>query len=128
MLLSVSSGVESVARFITVLILFLFVCVLTYYTTRFTASYQKGRLKTSNIEVIEAFRIANNKYIQIVRIGEKYMAICVCKDTVTLLCELTEDEIIHTGQQDNAMTVDFKELFEKMKQRKNTKKQADKDE
>lgn len=128
MLLSVTTQAESVARFITVLILFIFVCIITYYTTRFTAAYQKGRMTTANIEMIEAYRISNNKCIQIVRIGEKYVAIAVCKDTVSVICELTEDEIMRADKDGSIPAVNFKELFDKVKQKKNTKKQADKNE
>lgn len=128
MLLSAASGVESVARLLTTFILFLFVCVITYYTARFVAAFQKSGMRATNIEAVEAYRISNNKYIQIIRIGEKYLAIAVCKDTVTVLCELTENEIIPIGQGENPVPVDFKEILEKIKHVKKMKKQADKDE
>lgn len=128
MLLSALSGVESVARLLTTFVLFLFVCVLTYYTARFVAAYQKNGMRATNIEALEAYRISNNKYIQIIRIGEKYLAIAVCKDTVTVLCELTEDEIIPVNQGKNSVPVDFKEILGKVKRIKEMKKQAGKDE
>lgn len=46
-----------------------------------------------NIEVIETFRIANNKYLQIIRTADKYLVIAVCKDSITMLTELSEDSI-----------------------------------
>jgi flagellar protein FliO/FliZ len=85
-------------------------------------------MRASNIELIEAYRISNNKCIQIVRIGEKYIAIAVSKDTVSMLCELTEDEIVRNSQEWNASPINFKELFDKIKNKTNTKKQAGKDE
>lgn len=92
-MLLVSGRLDAAAQFITVLIIFIAVLALTYYTTRWTASYQKGKLTSRNIEVIETFKLTTNKYIQIVRTGEKYLAIALCKDTVTVLAELTEEEI-----------------------------------
>lgn len=42
---------------------------------------------------METFRITNNKYIQIVKIGEVCLAIAVCKDTVSVLCQLEEEDL-----------------------------------
>lgn len=84
---------DAAAQFFTVLIIFIAVLALTYYTTKWTASYQKGRLSSKNIEVIETFKLTTNKYIQIIRTGQKYLVIALCKDTVTVLTELEEAEI-----------------------------------
>ena len=74
---------ENVVEFIIVLIIFVGVLVLTYYATRFIASYQKTHIYNKNIEIIETARVANNKYIQVVRVGkEDYFVIGVGKDEV----------------------------------------------
>ena len=74
---------ENVIEFIVVLIIFVGVLVLTYYATRFIASYQKTHTYNKNIEVIETARVANNKYIQVIRVGkEDYFVIGVGKDEV----------------------------------------------
>lgn len=85
------TGVSSYAQFITVLLIFVIVLGITALTTRWIANYQKQQNVNENIEVIETTRIANNKYIQIIRAGEKYMVIAVCKETVTMLCEIQKD-------------------------------------
>lgn len=92
-MLLVSGRLDAAVQFITVLIIFIAVLTLTYYTTKWTANYQKGKLTSKNIEVIETFKLTANKYIQIIRTGEKYLAIVHCKDTVTVLTELSKDEI-----------------------------------
>ena len=74
---------ENVVEFIVVLIIFVGVLVLTYYATRFIASYQKTHTYNKNIEVIETARLANNKYIQVIRVGkEDYFVVGVGKDEV----------------------------------------------
>lgn len=93
MLLLSSSGAEAIAQLITVLLIFVFVLALTYFVTRWIAGYQKGKISSSNIESVEAYRIAQNRYIQIVRIGEKYFAIGVGKDEVHVISEITKDEL-----------------------------------
>lgn len=113
MLLTISSSVNAVVQFVTVLIIFLFVLAITYFTTRWIANYQKGRIDSSNIEVLETFKIAVNKYVQIVKLGDKYLAIAVCKDTVTVLTELTKEQLIISEA--DTVPPSFQELLEKAK-------------
>ena len=68
-------------------------------------------MSRGNIEIIETARISQNKYLQIVRAGKTYMVIAVCKDTVTMLGEVSEDEL--TLDDPSAKRTSFKELFDK---------------
>lgn len=97
------------AQFITVLIVFVLVLALTALVTKWIAGYQKQQSVNTNIEVVETARIANNKYIQIVRVGETYAAIAVCKDTVTLLGEIPKEELRDGNQSGNFRFWDFLE-------------------
>lgn len=120
MLLALDSnhGINSFAQFLTVLIIFVGVLALTYFTTRWVASYQKGKMMSGNIQVVETFKITQNKFIQIVRIGEHYYAIAIGKDTVTMLGELKEEEI-HLPDNTGVMPkMDFKQLLENAKSMK----------
>ena len=87
-------SVYNVSQFITLILIFAFVLVLTYFTTKYVANYQKGNMAQSNIRVIEGAKIAQNKFIEIVKIGNKYYALAVCKDSVTVICEIDESELI----------------------------------
>lgn len=118
MLLSTTSNrVDSVVQLLTVLLIFIFVLALTYLSTKLTAGLQKGRLAGSNVEVLETFKIAPSKYIQVVRIGGRYFSYVVCKDTVTLLGELTEDDIPKRDRTGTgpAINMDFKEIFDRFR-------------
>jgi len=84
---------ESIIQFITVLIIFIFVLVITYFTTVWIGNYQKVRNKGVNIELLEAQRLNQSQYIQIVRIGERYYALGVSKDSVVSLCEIPKEEL-----------------------------------
>ena len=85
---SMSSRIEAFAQLLTLLIIFIFVLAVTYYVTRFVGNYQKNKLSGSNINILETMRIANNKYIQIVKIGSRVFAIAVAKDTVSYIKNL----------------------------------------
>ncbi|MBR5579198.1 MAG: flagellar biosynthetic protein FliO [Lachnospiraceae bacterium] len=113
MLLTVSDGINSFAQFLTVLIIFLFVLAITYITTRYIAKIEKNRIVTGNMELIEALRISVNKYLQIVKVGNKYLCIAVCKDTITMLTELEEEEIKIV--ESDVASIDFRKIMERMK-------------
>lgn len=106
-----ASGANSFAQFLTVLIVFLVVLALTAVTTRFIANYQKTVGAGSNIEVIESTQVQAGKYIQIVRIGEKYMAIAVCKDTITTICEVDASQLV-TREAKAGQSPNFKALLQ----------------
>ena len=88
-----AGGYDSFLDLITVLLIFVFVIAITLFTTKYVANYQKVQNAGKNIEVLETYRISQSKYIQIVKIGAKYVAIAVSKDTVTLLSALEETDI-----------------------------------
>lgn len=118
---SMSSRIEAFAQLLTLLIIFIFVLAVTYYVTRFVGNYQKNKLSGNNINILETMRIANNKYIQIVKIGSRVFAIAVAKDTVSYLCELDEDELIYKESSSGKMLINndnFKEILEKFKKDK----------
>ena len=92
-MLLTTGGYNSFLDMITVLLIFVFVIAITLFTTKYIANYQKVQNAGKNIEVLETYRISQSKYIQIVKIGKKNVAIAVSKDTVTLLTALEEGDI-----------------------------------
>lgn len=115
MLLVSTSKIDSVAQLLTVILLFIVVLGATWLTTRYVAGVQKGKMKGSNFEVIDTFRLTQNKYVQILRIGKKYMAVAICKDTVTVLRELDESEIVFHDSDLSMKAVSFEDIFNKAK-------------
>jgi len=116
MLLSVATKTDSYLQFMTVLILFVFVVAVTYAVTRWIAKYQKGKAGSGNLEIIETCRVASNKYLQIVRAGEKYLVIAIGKDEVHMLSELSAVEL---DLKEEAPQADgFADILEKVKRLK----------
>jgi flagellar protein FliO/FliZ len=105
-----TADIDGYAQFITVLVIFVVVLGVTALTTRWLANYQKQQSVNENVQVIETTRIANNKYVQIIRVGETYMAIAVCKDTVTMLGEIPVEQL-KSGTQPRSFQ--FKDFFDK---------------
>lgn len=121
MLLAVTGRMDSYLQFITVLILFVFVLMITYWTTKWIANYQKGKATTGNLEVIETCRISSNKYVQILRAGEKYLVIAVGKDEVHMLAELKEEDLV-IRENDGEQVLSFAGVFEQVKKLKEKEK------
>ncbi len=122
MLLTVSEGMDSFLQFCTVLFIFVFVLAITWAATKLIANVQNGQcVHGANIEVIETYRLAANKYIQIIKAGEKYLAIAVCKDTVTMLAEIPAGQIHVPDRQGGAMP-DFKKMLEMARRKDDNRK------
>lgn len=99
-------------QFFVVLLIFIAVLFLTAITTRWIANYQKGQNLNRNIEVIETFHVNGNKYIQLIRVGETYLAVSVGKDKITLLAEIPKDQI-RFGEKNGAKPLHFKNMLQK---------------
>lgn len=119
-MLLTTGGYDSFLDLITVLLIFVFVIAITLFTTKYVANYQKVQNAGKNIEVLETYRISQAKYIQIVRIGKKNVAIAVSKDTVTLLTTLEEDDISFLEVDGEGKS--FKEILASLKKTKTLEK------
>lgn len=112
MMLAKTGSIDMAAQFLTIVIIFFFVLAVTYVTTKWIANYQKGRSVNNNFEIVEISKLTANKYIEIVRCGEKYLAIAVCKDTVTLLCELSKEQL-NLDDSEKSKSSGFKEILDR---------------
>ena len=111
--LAMSSSAGSVSQLITVILIFALVLFVTVYTTKLVGSFQKMQGVNRNMEVIETLRIANNKYLQIVRAGNKYFVIGVGKEDVSMLVEVGEDELIKLNSDKSNMKESFADIMSK---------------
>ena len=109
---------EAFVQLVTLVLIFALVLGLTYFVTRFVGNYQKNKLTGTNISVIETIRISSSKYIQLIQIGSRYFAIAVCKDTVTLIGEIEQDDLILTDNTTQVQSESFKTVLDKFKKDK----------
>ncbi len=113
------TGMDGYVQLITVLVIFVVVLAIAAVVTKYIARYQKAQGLGSNIEVLETAQIAAGKYVQLVRIGDTYAAIAVCKDTVTMLCQVPEEQITRR-EQSGEPGIRFKELLDSMLRRESS--------
>lgn len=116
--ITLNSRIEAFAQLVTLLLIFAFVLGLTYFATRWVGNIQKERSAGSNIKILETAKISNTKYIQVVKIGSQCFAIAVCKDTVTYLCELQEEDLIYRETSTQIKSESFQAILDKFKKDK----------
>lgn len=118
--LLLSSSLESFVQLITVLIIFAFVLFLTYYGTKWMASFQKKSANNKNLKIVETIGAGNNKLISIVKVGTKYIVVAVGKEEVNYLCDIKEEELedlSFLSESSVVSTQSFSAVFDKMKKK-----------
>ena len=88
-----SAPVESFLKLIVTLLIFVFVLVITYMTTKWVGGYQKVRMKSKNLQMIETIPAGANKMISLVKAGNVYLVVAIGKDEIHPLATLTEEQL-----------------------------------
>ena len=121
MLATAQNSLQSLFELLGLILIFVIVLVVCYYTTRFVAGRQLVQKKMGNFEIVETFAIAQNKYLQLIRMGNKYVVISVAKDSITYITELDEEEVCQIQKNVTVSGKNFKEILSGF-----TKKQEEK--
>ena len=114
------SSLESFLQLIGVLLIFVFVLLITYLTTKWMGGFQKAHSNHKNLQIIETIHVGNNKIVEIVQAGTKYLVIAVGKDEVHLLAELSEAELTEVPVSDSGAMLSsdsFQDIFSKVKEK-----------
>lgn len=90
------AGSNGILELFGVIIIFVLILVASYYTTKWVAKSDLANRGAKNIVVLETYRIAPGKVIQIVKTGKKYIVIGVSKEHIEMLTELSSDEYEET--------------------------------
>ena len=112
------TSLESFLQLIGTLLIFLFVLLITYLTTRWLGGYQKAHSTNKNLQIVETIRVGNNKMISIVAAGKKYLVVSIGKDEVHMLAELSEEELKELPETEsgaNGTQESFRDILDKLK-------------
>lgn len=111
-----ANSLNSFLQLVGVLLIFIFVLVITYLTTRWMGGFQKAHSYNKNLQIVETIRVGNNKMISIIAVGTKYIVVSIGKDEVHFLTELTEEELkALPEQQDHTGNESFQNILNKVK-------------
>ncbi|MBO5354308.1 MAG: flagellar biosynthetic protein FliO [Lachnospiraceae bacterium] len=105
------TSTQSLVELLGLILIFAVVLVVCYFTTKFIAGRQVTQKRMGNFEVIETFPIAQNKYLQLIRVGNKYVVISVSKDSVTYITEVEESEVCKIQKSTVMSGKSFKEVL-----------------
>ncbi|MDF2472621.1 MAG: hypothetical protein K0R21_403 [Anaerocolumna sp.] len=114
------SSLDSFLQLLGVSILFIFVLLATYFTTKFVGGVKLNQLKNSNFKVIETYKITQNKFLQLIQIGNRYFVIAVSKDDVRLIAEIKEEDIDFTEAGRKQVT-NFSDIINQITKKQNEK-------
>lgn len=112
------SSFESFIQLISVLLIFVFVLVLTYFTTKWLAGNQTARSNNKNLHLIESINVGNNKFISIVQAGEIYLVVSINKDDIKLLAQLNKEQLTDLSFElpnDKSNNDSFQQILNKFK-------------
>lgn len=87
------STLASIIKLILLLIVFIGLLAAASWFTKWYAGSAMAKQKFHNVSVIESYPFGSGRTIFILKIGKKYVAVAVAKDAVTVLAELTEEEL-----------------------------------
>lgn len=105
------NSIQSLFELLGLILIFVIVLVVCYYTTRFVAGRQLVQKRMGNFEIIETFAISQNKYLQLIRMGNKYVVISVTKDSMNYITELDENEVRQIQKNAAVNGKSFKEIL-----------------
>jgi len=111
MLAAAQNSIQSLFELLGLILIFVIVLVVCYYTTRFVAGRQLVQKKIGNFEVVETFPVAQNKYLQLIRMGNKYVVISVSKETITYITEIDETQVCQIQNSTSVSGKSFKEVL-----------------
>ena len=126
LMVSLSASMESFLQLMSALLIFAFVLLITYYTTRWVGSYQKVRMKSKNLQVIESLSVGNNKTICLLKAGTEYLVVAIGKDEIHSLGALKEEQLtdlsfLCDGTENVISGESFQEIFGQLKEKMSKK-------
>lgn len=93
------------------LVIFIAILVVAYYVTKWLGKNQKFKSSGKNFEVIETYKVSNNKFLQIIRVGkEDYYIIAIGKDDISLIAKIDQENITKIDEL-SGNTKGFSEVF-----------------
>lgn len=105
---------NNILQLLATIVIFVVVLAVTYYATKWIAKSGAIQPHSKNIKVIETFRIAPNKYVQIIKLGTKYYSIGVTKDKITFLAPLEEEQLDIQEDTQTMQNASFKDVMDKV--------------
>lgn len=93
---------KSIGELIALLLIFIGILFLAYLSSKIAARFQTGSMRNRNMTVVETMRVQNNKFVQIVKVADKYIVIGIGKDEISFLTELDGSKLVDEADSPDA--------------------------
>lgn len=114
------STFENVMQLIGLVIVFIIILVAAYFTSRLVGTSAVSNLKNRNFKVIETYKVAPNRFLQIIEVSGKFIVIGVSKDHIEYITEINADQVIKNDGEITPLT--FKDILSNIKNKKDNNK------
>lgn len=114
------STLENALQLIGLIIVFVLILAAAYFTSKFVGITTVTNLKNRNFKVIETYKIAPNRFLQIIEVSGKYVVIGVSKDHIEYITELDADQVIKS--EGEIAPINFKDILNNIKIKKDNNK------
>lgn len=94
---------KGIGELIVLLLIFIGILFLAYWSSKIAARFQSGSMKNRNMTVVETMRVQNNKFIQIIKIADKFIVIGIGKDEIHFLTELDGSQLIEEADNPDSL-------------------------
>lgn len=117
MCILLTSPLKSFVELLGALVIFVFVLVIVYLTTKWMGGLQQARSTNKNLRIVETIGVGNNKYITIVEAGTVYLVVAVGREEVHLLAELTKEQLkdVSFAAEAKTQTEAFSDILNRLK-------------
>ena len=112
-------------KLIGLLIVFILIIVASHYVTRLVGAKHMSGMKNSNFKIIDTYRISQNQFLQIVKAANRYYLISVSKESINLISELEESEVLLPEKTE---TKSFSEIISAVKNKNKSLQETNKEE
>lgn len=101
-------------QLILLIIVFIFVIFLAYYSTKFIAGFKIKNMTKNNMKILETISIGYNN-IHIIQVNKQYFLISSSKEGVRMLSEIDGTDLVFTQNNFNNLSFDkhFKQHLKK---------------
>lgn len=114
------STLENALQLIGLVIVFIIILAAAYFTSRLVGTSAVSNLKNRNFKVIETYKVAPNRFLQIIEVSGKFIVIGVSKDHIEYITEINADQVIKNDGEITPLT--FKDILSNIKNKKDNNK------
>lgn len=113
---STLNSLNNFFQLVMLVIVFLVIMVVAYFVTKWVGNMGSTQMANKNIKVIEGCKVGQNKFVEVVKVGNKYFVLGIGKDEISCLGEVKEEELVITEDTIKPLP-DFTQILAKMKEK-----------